>query len=188
MGLPSSLPGNFQRSCSRYWVSLLKPPKKSEVKRAMASALIFANYVLSPYREAQNSVSLINGWVLVAAHVLALASKAHLPEKMWKPTFDLCIDGVEEGFSKLLSEVLTKDDFTQGDPLTDGMVYRARMTLLLGYLTAYANYLHLKSGKSESEEAIKHLVETQERHLLLWSESASPAFLSVAWFLERHNK
>jgi hypothetical protein len=165
-----------------------KAPKKSEVKRAMGSALILANYVLSPYRETQNSVSLINGWVLVAAHVLALASKTHLPKKIWKPTFDLCIDGVEEGFSRLLSEVLTRDDFSQGDPLTDGMVYRARMTLLLGYLTAYENYLHLKSEKSEFQEAIEHFVETQKRHLLLWSESATPAFLSVAWFLERHNK
>lgn len=163
-------------------------PKKSEVKRAMASALIFANYVLSPYRETQNSISLINGWVLVAAHVLALVSKAHLPKKIWKPTFDLCIDGVEEGFAQLISEVLKRDNFSQGDPLTDGVVYRARMTTLLGYLTAYENYLHLKNEKSESKEAIEHFVETQKKYLLLWSESATPAFLSVAWFLERHNK
>ncbi len=163
-------------------------PKKSEVRRAMGSALILANYVLSPYRETQNSVSLINGWVLVASHVLALASKARLPKKLWKPTFDLCIEGVEEGFSRLLSEVLTRDDFSQGDPLTDGMVYRTRMTLLLGYLTVYENYLHLKSERSEFQEEIKNFVETQKRHLLLWSESATPAFLSVAWFLERHNK
>lgn len=165
-----------------------KAPKKSEVKRAIASALIFANYVLAPYRETQNSVSLINGWVLVAAHVLAFVSKAHLPKKIWKPTFDLCVEGIEEGFAQLLNEVLTRDDFNQGDLLTDGMVYRARMTLLLGYLTAYENYLYLKSEKSEAQEAIEHFVETQKRHLLLWSESATPAFLSVAWFLERHNR
>lgn len=165
-----------------------KALKKSELKRAIASALVLANYVLSPYREAKNSVSLINGWVLVAAHVLAEATKARLPKKTWTPTFDLCIRGIEEGFKGLLSEVLSRDDFRQGEPLTDGMVYRARMTLLLGYLTAYENYLHLRGEQSEAHEAVRRLVEAQMSHLLLWSESAIPAFLSIAWFLERHNR
>jgi hypothetical protein len=165
-----------------------KAPKKSEVKRAIASALIFASYVLAPYRETQNNISLINGWILVAAHVLALVSKAHIPKKIWGPTFDLCVEGIEEGFSQLLSEVLAREDFSQGDPLTDGMVYRTRMTLLLGYLTAYENYRHLKNEDSETREAIEHFVEAQKSHLLFWSESATPAFLSVVWFLERHNR
>lgn len=91
-----------------------KAPQKSEVKRAIASALIFASYVLAPYRETQNNISLINGWILVAAHVLALVSKAHIPKKIWGPTFDLCVEGIEEGFSQLLSEVLKREDFSQG--------------------------------------------------------------------------
>lgn len=164
-----------------------KTTKKAELKRAIASALILANYVLSPYRETRNHVSLINGWVLVAAHVLAVASKAGLPQKTWRPTFDLCIGGVEEALKELSDEVITRDDFTQGDLLTDGMVYRARMTLLLGYVTAHENYRHLKGEQSESQEALKAFVEAQKSHLLLWSESAIPAFLSVTWFLERHN-
>lgn len=62
------------------------------------------------------------------------------------------------------------------------------MTLLLGYLTAYENYRFLKNENSEAREAIEYFVETQKSRLLFWSESATPAFLSVVWFLERHNR
>lgn len=144
--------------------------------------------MLSPYSERQNHISLINGWVLVAAHALAVASKMRLPKKNWRPTFDLCMFGVEQSFRELVEEVLGRDKFVEGDRLTDGMVYRARMTLTLGYLTAYENYRHLKGETSESAEEINSFVEAQMEHMLLWGESAVPAFLSVAWFLERHNK
>lgn len=163
-------------------------PKKSESSRAIASALIFANYVLSPYQEAQNNVAVLKGWVLVAAHIMALAAKVRLPKKMWKASFDLCVAGVEEAFKKLLFDLKNKTDFRQGDPLTDGLVYRARSTMLLGYLTAYDHYVHLRSEKSEFESEINEFVERERKHLLFWSEAATPAFLSVAWYLERHNK
>jgi hypothetical protein len=165
-----------------------KAAKKLELERALASALILAGYMLSPYSERQNHISLINGWVLVAAHTLAVASKTRLPKKNWKPTFDLCMFGVEQSFRELVEEMLGRDKFVEGDRLTDGMVYRARMTLALGYLTAYENYRHLKGETSESAEKIKNFVEAQMEHMLLWGESAVPAFLSIAWFLERHNK
>jgi hypothetical protein len=165
-----------------------KASKKLELERALASALILTGYVLSPYNERQNHVSLINGWVLLASHVLAVASKGRLPKKNWRPTFDLCMFGVEQSFRGLADEVLSRSNFVEGNPFTDGMVYKARMTLVLGYLTAYENYLHLKGETSDSTEAIKNFVEAQKEHLLLWGESAVPVFLSMAWFLERQNR
>lgn len=177
---------------SRFLLSVLplggKATKKLELERALASALIFTGYALSPYNERRNHVSLINGWVLLAAHVLAIASKARLPKKNWRPTFELCVFGIEQSFRRLIEEVLSRDNFVEGNPFADGMVYKARMTLLLGYLTAYENYLHLKGESSESTEAVINFVEAQMEHVLLWGESSVPAFLYVAWFLERQNR
>ncbi|HYK22558.1 MAG TPA: hypothetical protein VEV42_17580 [Pyrinomonadaceae bacterium] len=165
-----------------------KQPKKSEVTRAIASTLIFASYVLSPYQESQNSLAVIAGWIMTAAHVLALASKVRLPRKMWKTSFDLCMNGADEAFKHLLVGLKGQADFRQGDPLTDGLIYRARATLLLGYMTAYEHYHHLRNEQSEFHEEISALVEQQKKYLLFSSEAATPAFLSVAWYLERHNK
>jgi hypothetical protein len=165
-----------------------KAMKKLEMERALASALILAGYVLSPYAEKRNSISLINGWVILAAHVLAVASKARLPKKNWMPTFELCVSAIEQGFQDLVKEVLERDNFSEGDRFTDGLFYRARMTLVLGYLTAFENYLSLKGEPSESTEAIRKFVDAQKNYLLLWGESAIPVFLSVAWFLERQAK
>ena len=165
-----------------------KNPKKSEVRRAIASALIFANYVISPYQEAQNNVSVINGWVLIASHILAVAAKVGLPSKTWEESFDLCMVGIEGAFKDLLVGLKDASDFKQGDPLIDGLVYRARSTLLLGYLTAHIHYVRLRNDKSEFEEEIAGFVERERKHLLFWSEAATPAFLSVAWYLEAHNK
>jgi len=165
-----------------------KKLSKPEFRRAIASALIFANYVISPYRETQNSVSVINGWVLVASHILAVADKAGLSGQTWKESFDLCMVGVEESFKTLLVDLMGKDDFRQGDPLTDGLIYRARSTLLLGYLTTYVHYLRLRNEKSEFEGEIARFVERERKHLLFWGEAATPTFLSIAWYLEAHNR
>lgn len=161
--------------------------KKSEIKRAISSALIFASYVLSPYQQAQNNVSVINGWVLIASHILALAAKEGIPKKTWKESFELCIVGIEGAFKYLICDLKDKKDFKQGDPLTDGLLYRARATLLLGYITAYSHYLRLKNEESEFEEEIALIVERERKHLLFWGEAATPSFLSIAWYLENHN-
>jgi hypothetical protein len=165
-----------------------KKPKRSEVGRAIASSLVFANYVLSPYQEVHNSISVINGWVLVASHILALAAKVGLPKNRWKESFDLCMTGVEAAFNDLLVGLNGKTDFRQGDPLTDGLVYRARSTLLLGYLTAHIHYLKLKNKRSDFEDEIAGFVDRERRHLLYWSEAATPAFLSIAWYLETQSR
>jgi len=124
----------------------------------------------------------------MAAHVLAVASKSRVPKKHWRSTFDLCVIGIEQGLHDLVREVLERKNFLEGDPLTDGIAYRARMTLLLGYITAYANYIHLKGESFGLEAELKQVVEKLQEYLVLWGESAVPAFLSVAWFLERQNQ
>jgi len=162
--------------------------RNTELRRAIASTVVLANYVLSSFRDASNHVSLINGWVMVAAHIVAASRKAALSLKSWNASFQMSINAAEDALKAFANEILSRTDFRQGDPLTDGLVYQVRMTLILGYLTAYDNYLHLKGEESESQLAIKQFVETHMNELLLWSEGAIPLFLSVAWFLERVNR
>jgi hypothetical protein len=162
-----------------------KQLRKSEYKRAFASALILGSYALSVYGERQNHISLINGWVLLASHTLAISEKSKLSRTYWKPTFDLCLYAIERSLADLQTEVLNRSSFVEGDPLTDGLVYRARMTLVLGYVAAFHNYLHLKGEKPRDEEATVRFIDGQKQHLLLWGESAIPCFLSIAWMLER---
>jgi hypothetical protein len=164
------------------------PVRKLEIERALASSLVLTGYALSPYVERRNHVAVVTGWVLMAAHVLAVASKSRVPKKHWRATFDLCVIGIEQGLRDLVSEVLERKNFLEGDPLTDGITYRARMTLLLGYITAYANYIHLKGESFGLEPELNQVVEKLQEYLVLWGESAVPAFLSVAWFLERQNQ
>jgi hypothetical protein len=162
--------------------------KKLDLERAIASTLLLTGYVLSPYNERQNSVSIINGWVLLGAHILAIIEKTRLPQRHWRPTFDICTYAIERSFEGLIAEVLARNTYEEGDLPTDGVVYKARMTLILGYLAAFENYLHAKREHSRWTKDILHFILANKSNLTLWGESAAPLFYSIAWCLERWGK
>lgn len=66
-----------EKQFSEFLMSVLpfgeETPKKLDTERALASATVLTGYVLSAYNEKRNSLSLVNGWVMLAAHVLGIA-------------------------------------------------------------------------------------------------------------------
>ncbi len=60
------------------------------------------------------------------------------------------------------------------------MVYRARVTIVLGALSAYA----LRSRDFDTPDALRSFLIANRRRLWLWGESAFPFLYSIAKYLE----
>lgn len=74
-----------------------------------------------------------------------------------------------------------RTNFLEGELLVDGAeLYRARVTLVLGVLSAYA----LITPDFDSPETLRSLIVENRRRLWLWGESAFPFLYSIAKFLE----
>ena len=165
----------------------LKKPRTSkirELKRAISSALLLVGYTLQNAYRSENHWAVFEGWVVAASYVLALASKTDMPESEWSGQFTLCELGALEGLENLSDECEGRGNFVEGDPLTDGHFYGARMTLLVGLLSARALHRRIAYPSASTPAFLRDFVLKNVQNMKMWGESATPYFLMAALQME----
>jgi hypothetical protein len=154
--------------------------KTTEVTRSLSSAVLLTGYILQRAYAEENHWAVFEGWTLAGSYVLATASKSNLPESAWSTSFDLCELGATEALSGLCLECTKRDHFVQGDLLTDGHFYHARVTLLVGLLSAWDLHHRIKRDKNGQELFIRDFVAKWMPKMKMWGESATPYFVMAA--------
>ncbi|MDV2495030.1 MAG: hypothetical protein RX316_02330 [bacterium] len=158
---------------------------KNNLKRNIASAVLLTSYILESYRKKDNYIAVVEGWGLLASHVLALAEKFELEEKYWAGSYELVMHGIEKQLENFKDEILDRDHFVEGDGLFDGWIfYRSRMTITLGHLAAFELYKMLKIKKKISDANVLRILRERFKEMYLWGESAVPMYLLVSLYLE----
>jgi hypothetical protein len=132
-----------------------------------------------------NHVAIVEGWTLLCAYVLGLIEKYKLPEKYWRPSYELIIRGINEQLFLLKEEVMSRNNYIEGDALGDGgIIYKARMTIVLGWLSAFELFQKRIDRKYELDERIYgHIKEYYPNKTRFWGESATPLFILMSLFL-----
>ncbi len=115
-----------------------KKLSRTQIYHLISSSLILTNYAISPWIRAKNYVAQIEAWVCLLAYIYLQVEKYNLPEKYWKQSEAIVNIFIESNFNSLLSEVEKRHHLLEGDWPSDGIVYPARTTIVLGYLCAYA--------------------------------------------------
>jgi hypothetical protein len=151
--------------------------KATEIKRALSSAVLLMGYILQSAYAAENHWAVFEGWTLAASHVLAIATKFDAPEKVWSLSFDLCEDGAIDALSKLWSECKDREYLVEGNPWTDGHFYHARVTLLVGLVSAWALHRRISGVDISRSEPVRQFMERWTPKMKIWGESATPYFL-----------
>lgn len=163
-----------------------RPIKRDrDYKRAFSSALLLNSCILAGYREKHNHIAQINAWILLLCHILGIGEKYNLPEKHWRESVDLCLSAVEDSFMALVKELEGRDDLIEGSPVTDAPLFRARMTIVAGYLSAYDLYLTLRNDNPNLRDRIYELISKHSQVLELWGESAVPLLVMLALHREQ---
>lgn len=160
-------------------IAVSKPLRKSAIKRGLSSAVVLTGYLLDQSYKVHNHWAIFEAWVLAGSYVLAVATKTRSNREEWFESFQLCEMGAVEALAQLAAECRTREHFVEGDLFTDGHVYRERITLLLGLLSAEALYRRVKRADRGSDTFIRDFLRKQLRMSALWGESAAP-FLFLA--------
>jgi hypothetical protein len=158
--------------------------KSRECRRALSSALLLIGYILERPYSVENHWAVFEGWTIAASYVLALTTKTKLPESDWSGLFDLCEFGAVDALSALRAECETRDHLVEGDALTDGHFYGARMTLLVGLLSALALYEQVGRSGAVSSPFVRTFVTRNFGKMKIWGESAIPYFVMAALYME----
>ncbi len=177
---------------SDFLTSILFENKETEsysaIRQKIGSGVLLSQYALSPYELKINHVAIVEGWTLLCAYVLGLIEIYKLPEKYWRPSYELIIQGINEQLFLLKEEVMSRNNYIEGDALRDGgIIYKARMTIVMGWLSAFELFQKRIDRKYELDERIYgHIKEYYPNKTWFWGESATPLFILMNLFLSEY--
>jgi hypothetical protein len=155
--------------------------------RSISSAILLTSYIIQGCEREENHWAVFSAWTVVAAYIFCVASKHRTPAKWWSKSFELCEIGGIRALEALAAECSqNKTLFTQGDPFTDGPIYRLRITVLAGLLSVLGLYHSLKGEEWKHDSFLQEFLTTNLDRAEIWGESASPYIIMSALALEQH--
>lgn len=174
---------------SNFLTSILFENNETEripmIRRKIASGILLSQYVLSPYELKNNHVAIVEGWTLLCAYVFGLVEKCGIPDRYWFPSYKLIIQRINERLFSLKEEVLSRNNYIEGDALGDGdVIYKARMTIVLGWLSALELFQKRIDREYELDAHIyDYIKEYYPIKTWFWGESATSLFILMSLFL-----
>jgi len=161
--------------------------KKSDKINAISSSIIINSYLLDKFQEVNNYYSIFEAWVALTAYILRYSIKNSLKKNDYSETFNLAFSEIINNLLMLYDEFIDRDNFIEGDWIGDGgIVYKARLTILLGVLALLEIYL-IKNGEKRDIRLLEKIKENN-KHLWFWGESAFPFFFNIIKYLETYNE
>ena len=153
--------------------------KKRGVGRALSNLVVVAEFCSTPFRLAENHISVIDVWTLVACQVTSLARRFHLRAGQWLPWLELCHDAIEAQGGKLLREVHERPDYVEGDPLVDVIALPYRKTVALGYAAAVINSRRAQGVETGGESRQLLATLTKQVPLGIWGEGSWNYYMNL---------
>lgn len=158
---------------------------KSKCKRALASAAVFTSYALHPHGKCQNHVARLQGWVIYAAYLLALAERRELHERYWLGSLQIVEYELLQCMEDLVEELNGRTHLVEGSAAADPPFYRPRITCLCGILAVFGLWRLARGEIDETDGLLRDFIISHRHELAFWGEAALPQFLAVVWYL-RH--
>jgi len=166
--------------------------------RRLASAALLTSIATTPFVEKQNHVAEVHAWGLYLGYLCATVEKRALSASDYAAELELAVDAIAACLEALAAEVVTRSaqghmELTEGDSAIDfaHLFYRARVTMLVGYLSALA--LSCMEHLGEVQVAgvpctgfaswLADFIRRNWRFVWLWGEGATPHLLAAYWFL-----
>ncbi|MGA9624469.1 MAG: hypothetical protein WBL65_18235 [Bryobacteraceae bacterium] len=154
---------------------------KQEARNAVAASVISTGYLLQSFQRSNNAYAVFEGWTTLAGCMIQYAYRSGLRSEDWHDSLALVRTAIDAALQDLWAEVVTRTNFLEGNELVDGAeIYRARVTIMLGALSAYA----LNTPGFDGHDRLRALVLGNRRYLWLWGESAFPYLFSIIKYLE----
>jgi hypothetical protein len=178
-----------KREFSEFLESFLPSPgtvTRLGLKRILAAAVVFANYVLSGYQSLDNHLAVAEGWMVVVAYLLRTAVANEAKEVIWRASIQLCVEAWDRAAGELVDEAMRPRSWLGTDPPVDGFVALYRKTILTGYLACYALYKRMTTGALPNEGEIFARVAAEFRPIGFWGEGAIPFVMAVVLLLWKH--
>jgi hypothetical protein len=151
---------------------------KKKVSRAFSNLVVAAEFASTPFRRANNHISVIDVWVLAACRIMSIAMHQAIKSNWWLPWLELCKEAIAASGSELLADVCARENFVEGDPLVDMLAVGYRKAVALGYAAAVINANRIDGAELDSRPLLE--VTLKQVPLGVWGEACWNYYLNLA--------
>jgi len=155
-----------------------------ELGRKIASAALITSISLTQFSKELNWIAEIEGWTIYLAYLCAVAQRWKLKEKLWKSQFELAETAIFNSMTNLLEELKGRTNLIEGEPLSDALFYRVRVTYLVALMSILGIWQKFNSDNVDCE-FISDFVLKYRTKMLLWGEGAIPQILAFYWYYRK---
>jgi hypothetical protein len=152
---------------------------KPELKRKIASGLLLMQCLMRTFENTANHVSIIEGWTLFGSYILAMAERYKLENKYWHQSFNLILHLINNQFDLLKTEFFTRTNYLE-DSWDGGLIYKSRLTMVLGWLSAFELYNKEKDKLYDLDKRVFEYIKRYKDSTWYWGESATPFFIEMS--------
>lgn len=156
---------------------------KAECKRAIASAAVFASYMLQSHQARGNHVAEVEGWVVYLAYLLALVERQGLGDRYYQGSLEVAEFAIRQSLLDLCDELRERAHLIEGSGPADPPFYQPRITWLCGLLATLGLWRLHDGQQNERDTFIREFILAHRDKLMLWGEAALPQILAVLWYL-----
>lgn len=110
---------------------------KEERKRNIAAAILFTSYIVTPFKQTENHISIIQTLIILSSYILAVAERFQLNDSYWKESFDLVWYEIKNAAKTLESEIENNALEKIYSSVWDGELGLYRKHIAVSYLFAY---------------------------------------------------
>lgn len=166
-----------------------KNKNKPDIIRKISSSILMTQYILQPYEKKENHIAIIEGWIILCSYIFNLVEKFSLKEKDWIQSNEIIINKINDQLEKLKEEFASKDNYLEGTPLGDGgKIYKARVTVVLGWLSAYELFRKKSEDNYDTDINIHEYVKKlYPEKMWYWGESSTPFFVMMSLLAFENN-
>jgi len=156
-----------------------------EIQAVCGEIVILGSYLAHPFQLKENHISEIQVWTLVASTMFKVAALSRKAQRVAIESLGLVEYGITEAMQRLVTECETRRDYIEGNPWTDAYVYRARATLVAGYLGAVVLWQKWLGEPLTALPVFQRFWSDNQSQMWLWGEAAVLSFLAVGWAFDR---
>ena len=155
--------------------------QKSNVLNGIFASVILTSYLLKNFQEKKNHFAQFEAWTVLYFTLAGFIEEEKQSDKKVDKTLKLIKETILEILNELCKEFVNKDNLLEGAPFGDGdLVYRARVTIVLGLICCNKYYYN-----TNSDEVIQKKVVENLKYVWFWGESSFPYVLSIIKYLEK---
>jgi hypothetical protein len=162
---------------------------KADLANAVCSSVVIMAYLLNPHQLSENHFALFEGWTCLGACIIRYVKQSGLHREAWESSMALVMEEIVRNLKLLREESISRQNFVEGAAHGDGgLMYKARVTMVLGALTTLELHLKTTSKDKEMDTRVQKVVIHNLSHVSLWGESALPYIFSIVKYLETNSR